>query len=235
MISFGAALGTRDVFLLTLDALRFDVAHAALTQGRLPNLSALIPHGFEARHTPATFTFPAHQAFFAGFFPTPIAKGIHDRPLALRFPGSRSTGKDTLILDGKSLIDAFAHAGYRTICIGGTGFFNPYLDEGVVYLDVSVGEVQRGRQAAEDNVIGVLMRAMPDLEWTLRGDPIIQGNGIAYEWQLTGTNTGTWSGIPASQQKVNIKGGTIMRVQNGKIFYQADYYDVASLNRQLGW
>ena len=110
-----------------------------------------------------------------------------------------------------------------------------YLDEGVVYLDVSVGEVQRGRQAAEDNVIGVLMRAMPDLEWTLRGDPIIQGNGIAYEWQLTGTNTGTWSGIPASQQKVNIKGGTIMRVQNGKIFYQADYYDVASLNRQLGW
>ena len=70
---------------------------------------------------------------------------------------------------------------------------------------------------------------------TLRGDPIIQGNGIAYEWQLTGTNTGTWSGIPASQQKVNIKGGTIMRVQNGKIFYQADYYDVASLNRQLGW
>lgn len=110
-----------------------------------------------------------------------------------------------------------------------------HLDEGVVYLDVSVGEVQRGRQAAEDNVIGVLMRAMPDLEWTLRGDPIIQGDGIAYEWQLTGTNTGTWSGIPASQQKVNIKGGTIMRVKNGKIFYQADYYDVASLNRQLGW
>ncbi|MFT3805488.1 ester cyclase [Arenimonas sp.] len=110
-----------------------------------------------------------------------------------------------------------------------------YLDEGVLYLDVSVGEVQRGRQAAEDNVIGVLMRAMPDLEWTLRGDPIIQGNGIAYEWQLTGTNTGTWAGIPASQQKVNIKGGTIMRVKDGKIFYQADYYDVASLNRQLGW
>lgn len=110
-----------------------------------------------------------------------------------------------------------------------------HLDDGVVYLDVSVGEVQRGRQAAEDNVIGVLMRAMPDLEWSLRGDPIIQGDGIAYEWQLTGTNTGTWSGIPASQQKVNIKGGTIMRVKNGKIFYQADYYDVASLNRQLGW
>lgn len=132
MISFGAALGTRDVFLLTLDALRFDVAHAALTQGRLPNLSALIPHGFEARHTPATFTFPAHQAFFAGFFPTPIAKGVHARPLALRFPGSRSTGKDTLILDGKSLIDAFAHAGYRTICIGGTGFFNPSTQLGQV-------------------------------------------------------------------------------------------------------
>jgi steroid delta-isomerase-like uncharacterized protein len=110
-----------------------------------------------------------------------------------------------------------------------------YLHDGIAYMDVSVGEIQRGRQAAEDNVIGVLMRAMPDLTWELRGDPIIQGDGVAYEWTLTGTNTGTWSGIPASGQKVNIKGTTIMRIKDGKIAYQADYYDVASLNRQLGW
>ncbi len=132
MISFQAAYGTRDVLLLTLDALRYDVAHTALRSGLLPNLARLIPHGFEARHTPATFTFPAHQAFFAGFFPTPIAKGIHPRPLALRFPGSRSTGKETLIVDGTSLVDAFARADYRTICIGGTGFFNPSTKLGQV-------------------------------------------------------------------------------------------------------
>lgn len=116
--------------------------------------------------------------------------------------------------------------------IQGAGVF---LHEGVAYMDVSVGEIQRGRQAAEDNVIGVLVRAMPDLEWSLRGDPIIHGDGIAYEWTLTGTNTGTWNGIPASGQKVNIKGTTIMRLKDGRIVYQADYYDVSSLNRQLGW
>ncbi|MBL8634593.1 MAG: STM4013/SEN3800 family hydrolase [Myxococcales bacterium] len=132
MISFKAAHGTRDVLLLTLDALRYDVAQSALAKGILPNLATLIPHGFEARHTPATFTFAAHQAFFAGFFPTPIAKEVHPRPLALRFPGSRSTGKETLILDGTSLVDAFARTGYRTICIGGTGFFNPSTQLGQV-------------------------------------------------------------------------------------------------------
>lgn len=158
--------------------------------------------------------------------PTPAtAAPAAPAPTPAPSPAANSTEAMDKLLDGY-LSSWNAHD------IQGAG---SYLDEGVVYLDVSVGEVQRGRQAAEDNVIGVLMRAMPDLEWTLRGDPIIQGDGIAYEWQLTGTNTGTWSGIPASQQKVNIKGGTIMRVKDGKIFYQADYYDVASLNRQLGW
>lgn len=133
--------------------------------------------------------------------------------------------------EADQLIDAYLSA-WNAHDIQGAG---AYLHDGVAYMDVSVGEIQRGRQAAEDNVIGVLMRAMPDLTWELRGDPIIQGDGIAYEWTLTGTNTGTWSGIPASGQKVNIKGTTIMRIKDGKIAYQADYYDVASLNRQLGW
>ncbi len=125
MTSFQHAFGTRDFLLLTLDALRYDVARDTLASGRLPNLLALLPRGFEPRHSPATFTFAAHQSFFAGFFPTPIAPGPHLRPLALRFAGSRTIGPSTLMLDGSSLIAAYQQAGYRTICIGGTGFFNP--------------------------------------------------------------------------------------------------------------
>lgn len=45
--------------------------------------------------------------------------------MALRFPGSRSVGPRTLVLDGGCLVRAFAAAGHHTICIGGTGFFNP--------------------------------------------------------------------------------------------------------------
>jgi hypothetical protein len=123
--SFKAAFGKRDLFLITLDALRYDVAEEALASGRAPNLTTLIPKGFEARHTPATFTYAAHHAFFAGFFPTPPPPGRYKRPIAMRFAGSRSIGSETLVLDAPCLVSACRQAGHHTICVGGTEFFNP--------------------------------------------------------------------------------------------------------------
>lgn len=119
------AFGRRDLFLITLDALRHDVAVDALASGQMPNLAALIPGGFEARHTPATFTYAAHHAFFAGFLPTPRRPGRHARPFAMRFSGSRSISADTLVLDAPDLVTGVRAAGYHTICIGGTQFFDP--------------------------------------------------------------------------------------------------------------
>ena len=56
-------VGVCDIALVTLDTLRFDVAAAELSEGRLPNLEHEIGRdGFELRHTPASFTFAAHQA-----------------------------------------------------------------------------------------------------------------------------------------------------------------------------
>lgn len=123
--SFKDAFGRQDLFLITLDALRFDVADEVLRSGSAPNLSALLDGGFEARHTPATFTYAAHHAFFAGFFPTPMTNGVHARPIAMRFAGSRTIGADTLVLDAPCLISASRSAGYHTLCVGGTEFFNP--------------------------------------------------------------------------------------------------------------
>ena len=125
MSLFKAAFRERDFFLLTLDALRFDVARDSFTRGDLPNFASILPHGFEARHTPASFTFPAHQAFFAGFFPTPAAPGRHVRPMALRGAGSKTLGRETLLLRGPDLVTALREAGYFAICIGGTTFYNP--------------------------------------------------------------------------------------------------------------
>ncbi|MGH8030436.1 MAG: ester cyclase [Arenimonas sp.] len=109
------------------------------------------------------------------------------------------------------------------------------LHDQVLYFDATYGEAQRGRSAAIDNLISPFVRGIPDLEWTLRSEPIAAGDGIAYEWTLTGTNTGTFMGIPASNQKINLKGMSFVRVKDGKIIYKADYYDAATLNKQLGW
>lgn len=125
MIDAASLIGTCDVLLLTLDTLRFDVAVTALRGGRTPNLAAVLPAGgWEERHSPGSFTYAAHQAFFAGFLPTPARPGKHPRPFALRFDGSETTGPRTCVLDAPDIVTGLAGRGYHTLCIGGVGFFN---------------------------------------------------------------------------------------------------------------
>ncbi len=122
-----------DILMLTFDALRFDVAERAFREGRTPFLAGLLPGGWEPRHSPGNFTYAAHAAFFAGFWPTPTTPGRHSRPLALRFPGSRTIDSQTLVLDGDSIVAGLRQRGFHTICIGGVGFFNKLTPLGSVF------------------------------------------------------------------------------------------------------
>jgi len=118
-------IGSHDILFITLDTLRYDVAEKCLLAGKTPNLAQLLPGGrWECRHTPASFTYAAHQAFFAGFLPTPAYPGKHSRLFALSFAGSETTGEDTCVLEAKDIVSGLAQLGYHTICIGGVGFFN---------------------------------------------------------------------------------------------------------------
>ncbi len=125
-INAAACIGIHDIVFITLDTLRYDVAVAALERGETPALAALLPGGaWQCRHSPASFTYAAHHAFFAGFLPTPAAPGIgHTRLFAARFPGSETTGPGTAVFDTPDIVSGLAAHGYHSICIGGTGFFN---------------------------------------------------------------------------------------------------------------
>lgn len=124
MIGTHDLVGTHDLLFITLDTLRYDVAQEMWRAGRTPHLARWLPQGWEERHSPGSFTYAAHQAFFAGFLPTPARPGKHPRPFALRFPGSETTTADTCVLDGGDIVSGLASRGYHTICIGGVGFFN---------------------------------------------------------------------------------------------------------------
>ncbi len=116
---------THDLLLLVLDTLRFDVAKAEWEAGRIPNFAKLLPHGWEERHSPGSFTYAAHQAFFAGFLPTPAhPDGAPARLFAARFAGSETTGPGTKVFDAPDIVTGLRQEGWRTICIGGVGFFN---------------------------------------------------------------------------------------------------------------
>jgi hypothetical protein len=118
-------VGRDDLLLMTFDTLRYDVAQDAWRKRETVHLAERLPAtGWQRRHSPGNFTFAAHTAFFAGFFPTPARPGKHPRPFALRFPGTETTTGDTCVLDADNLVTGLAQRGYHTICIGGVGFFN---------------------------------------------------------------------------------------------------------------
>ena len=128
-----AAVGRRDVLFVVLDTLRYDVAQAAWADGATPVLARWLPAtGWERRHSPATFTYAAHHAFFAGFLPTPPGPGPHPRLFAARFPGAASVDARTAEFDAPTWVEGLAQHGYRTICVGGVGFFNPASPLGAV-------------------------------------------------------------------------------------------------------
>jgi hypothetical protein len=118
-------VGTHDLVWLVLDSLRFDVAEQEMVAGRTPEFAALFPNGWEKRHSPASFTFPAHQAFFAGFLPTPADPSASmERLFAVPFGGSKSIGPGTCVVNGADVVHGLEESGYQTICVGGVGFFN---------------------------------------------------------------------------------------------------------------
>jgi hypothetical protein len=124
-LDMNSIIGTHDLLFLVLDTLRYDVAEEEFRTGRTPNFAGVFPAGWEKRHSPASFTFPAHQAFFAGFLPTPAdPEANRTRLFACRFEGSETTGAGTKVVDADNWIGALVAEGYRTMCVGGVGFFN---------------------------------------------------------------------------------------------------------------
>lgn len=122
MIDMKAIVGTHDILMITFDTLRYDVAVREMEAGGTPNLKRWIG-SWEKRHSPGSFTWAAHCAFFAGFLPTPATPGRHERLFALRFSGSETTGGKTCAMDTPDIVSGLAARGYHTACIGGVGFF----------------------------------------------------------------------------------------------------------------
>jgi len=108
------------------------------------------------------------------------------------------------------------------------------LDENVEYFDAGFAGIQHGRAAALDKGMSAFLRGVPDLRIELRGEPIVGNDAVAWEWTFIGTNTGTWGGIPATNQKIQLKGFSLMRLRGGRIVQLSSYYDTGTLNRQLG-
>ncbi|WP_285960970.1 ester cyclase [Pseudomonas tohonis] len=111
-----------------------------------------------------------------------------------------------------------------------------FLAEDAEYFDATVGTPQKGKAAARDNVIKVFIGAVPDLKWKMTSEPIVGPDGIAFQWEFSGTNSGAWGAeTPATNKPLRFEGVSFVRIKDGKIAYQGDYYDALGFNKQLGW
>ncbi|MFK7031334.1 STM4013/SEN3800 family hydrolase [Flavobacterium oreochromis] len=124
--------GKMNFLFITLDSLRYDVAQELYNANEIPNLAKFLPNGWDKAHSPGSFTFAAHQAFFAGFLPTPAKPGKYPRLFAANFAGSETTSSQTLVFDTPDILTGFENLDYQTVCIGGVGFFNKKTALGTV-------------------------------------------------------------------------------------------------------
>lgn len=137
LIDARSLVGSHDILFITLDTLRYDVACRALEEGMTPFLAQVLPGGaWERRITPGSFTYAAHQAFFAGFLPVPESGDLHPRLFAARFDGSETTTSRTAVFDAPDIVSGLRGEGYHTICVGGVGFFNRRTPLGSVLPDL---------------------------------------------------------------------------------------------------
>ncbi len=94
------------------------------------------------------------------------------------------------------------------------------------------GQELRGR----DGIRGLwelFLSAFPDLNASV-DESISEGDRVALRWRVTGTHTGEFLGIPASNRSMTLPITEVFRLENGILVEAWDQYDRQHLMEQIG-
>lgn len=101
------------------------------------------------------------------------------------------------------------------------------------YYDAPWAERHAGRDAVE-RYYGDLLRALPDLRIETR-EQIVTDAAVVLEVVISGTQTGSWRGLPATGRRVQFPLCAIYRfTPTGKLASEKIYYDRAGVLHQVG-
>lgn len=98
----------------------------------------------------------------------------------------------------------------------------------VVYEDAAFGEVAHGSAELKKMAAG-FFAAVPDLKLELVSVTSC-GKGGSAEWVFSGTDTGLYK----TGKKFSVRGASVFQLRGAKFSSNTDYYDSASLMRQVG-
>jgi steroid delta-isomerase-like uncharacterized protein len=98
----------------------------------------------------------------------------------------------------------------------------------IYYEDVTFGEISRGSAEAKKFAIS-FFTDVPDLKLDLV-EANIEGNHGSIQWILSGTD----KGIFKTGKPFKVRGVSIITIANGKISRSIDYYNLATIMKDVG-
>ena len=133
-IDMNEIVGNYNILFVCIDSLRYDVAKQEQDNGGTPNLNR---YGkWRKCQAPGNFTYPSHQAMFAGFFPVDADVKDMKKREKLFFSEDIGMGRKapegSFCFQGATFVEGLAKVGYETMCVGGLSFFDKRTDIGKV-------------------------------------------------------------------------------------------------------
>jgi len=108
----------------------------------------------------------------------------------------------------------------------------PYYAEDYEGMDIGEPHVQHGRMAVKEMLLRY-WRAFPDLYFTVQ-NTVAQENRIAISWCAEGTHLGPIMNIPATGHKMEIRGISVIDVEDNIVIRGEYMWDLAGMLRHLG-
>jgi steroid delta-isomerase-like uncharacterized protein len=109
----------------------------------------------------------------------------------------------------------------------------PLFTDDVVYEDTTVHAVAHGKEELR-GFAASWFKAFPDLTFTLTST-MISADRAAIVWRGKGTQRGDMPGMPASNKVADVVGVSLIECTDGKVKHNVDYWDMATMMRQLGF
>ena len=134
-INMNEIAGSHNILFVCIDSLRFDVAYEEQENGGTPVLNS---YGrWRKCHAPGNFTYPSHQAMFAGFLPIDCEISEMKKRETLFFSEDIGMGRKApegaFLFSRPTWVEELADMGYGTYCIGGLSFFDKRTALGNVF------------------------------------------------------------------------------------------------------
>jgi steroid delta-isomerase-like uncharacterized protein len=107
-----------------------------------------------------------------------------------------------------------------------------YTDD-CIYEDVALGKVMQGKEAIRA-FFREFLTACPDDGSLMIKSPFASGNRMCMEFIMAGTIKGSFLGLPVTGKTISIRGVHICELRGDKVSRVSDYWDMASVMRQLG-